>query len=115
MSRSEARDHWRAALYAVLHRLCSSADDQLRYLRGLGVGDSIDELGLEYDDVWMVFVGLLDEAEGELQTRLQDLDRALSSDDLIWEAGALRDSLAWRRIRDLARHALEALGASTDS
>lgn len=109
MTISTPREHWLEAAQGVLRRLSSPADDQLQYLRNLGIEGSIDELGLEFDDVWRVLSPLLEISDRELQDRLSDIARALSSDNVPWDAGALRHSLEWHRIRELARLALEAM------
>lgn len=109
MTTSTPREHWLEAAQLVLCRLSSPADDQLQYLRSLGIEGSIDELGLEFDDVWRVLSPLLETSDRELQDRLSDVDRALSSENVPWNADALGLSLEWHRIRVLARHALEAM------
>ena len=99
-----------ANLRAALTRLGAPADEQLNYLRGLGVEGSLDELALEFDDAYRPLadvVGLgLDRPD--VAMLLRQLDSALASDTLRWAADDI-SSDEWECIRRLARRAQTAM------
>lgn len=110
MTGDASRSVWLAAARAVVDRLSWPAEDQLSYLKDLGVEGSIDELGLEFDDVWLAVKPLLAASDEALLWRFEALDEALASDALRWDAESLQQSGRWREVRELARRASELIG-----
>lgn len=92
------------SLAAVLGRLASPADVQAAYLARLGVAGSIDELALEFDDLFKPLEPRLDGRPGweAALASLRELDSSLSSEQLSWSYEALRHSPGWEEVRRLA-------------
>lgn len=111
MNAEVQRTRWMNATRDVVHRLSMLAVDQVEYPKALGVEGSIDELGLEYDDVWPPLRKLLTPADEELRLAMEALDLALSSASISWAAEDLETS-DWRRIRELAQNVLDVLDPS---
>ena len=110
MSVEGLRERWLATARVVVDRLSLSAEQQLEHLGLMGVEGSIDELGLEFDDVWAPLGPLLDHGDAAIRSSLEALDRALENPSLQWDERALRESVEWARIREMAREALVAFG-----
>jgi len=106
---------WLASLVAVLARLAAPADVQSTYLEQLGVGGSLDELALEFDDVFRPVEAQIENNSywTEALASLRELDRALSSEHLRWTGEALRDA-DWEQIPRLATTAESLVSASAD-
>lgn len=96
------------ALAGSLGRLAAPAANQIAYLTALGVADLVDELALEFDDLYRPRVGQLQQASAQSSVACRDLDRMLSNDQLGWTFADL-ESREWERIRATAARALDAL------
>ncbi|WP_284528463.1 hypothetical protein [Microbacterium sp. T2.11-28] len=99
-----------ANLRSALARLGAPADEQLNYLRGLGVEGSLDELALEFDDAYRPLadvVGLRPDRP-DVAKLLRQLDSALASDALRWAADDIYSD-EWESIRRLARRVQTAM------
>ena len=96
------------ALADSLGRLAASAPDQIRYLTELGVADLVDELALEFDDLYRPRASLLEEVAPEAAAACRELDRMLSNAQLSWTFADL-ESAEWQRIRAAAVAAHSAL------
>lgn len=101
-----------ARLVEVLDRLAATPDRQKAYLQQLGVGDSTDELALEFDDAFRPLDPLLRDAGAPdgVRDALRTLDSALARDPLDWTTLSLESS-GWVEVRRLAAQALQALEA----
>jgi hypothetical protein len=90
----------------VLDRLSSPAKAQVRYLSQLGTGHFLDELALEFDDVYRPLAWRLATVGrgAELIAACERLEVALRSDTLGWSIADL-DSDEWAAIRVLAQDA----------
>ncbi|CAI9409285.1 hypothetical protein [Aestuariimicrobium sp. T2.26MG-19.2B] len=96
------------ALAHSLGRLATSAPDQIKYLEALGVTDLVDELALEFDDLYRPRASLVEEASPEAAAACRELDRMLSNDQLGWTFADL-ESPQWQGIRATAAAAHSAL------
>lgn len=114
---AESPGSWLIALSAALGRLATSAPDQISHLQRLGVAPEADELGLEFDDL---FVPLKPQLAGRSDWShalgaLQQVDTALAYETLGWTFDDLTTD-EWVRVRQLAKTALdlvtEAIGAT---
>ena len=104
---------WADTMARVLGRLADPADLQLAYLSQLGVEGSIDELALEFDDVFRPLAPALSErGASDVVAALGAVDAALGSETLGWSAAALLESPEWNRIRALAGTAKGSLNQS---
>src|SRR2546428_9273959 len=99
----------RAQLIGAIALLAAPASEQRAHLRGIG-GVSVDELGLEFDDVSGAVLG-----SGVLSPRqaraISSLDRQLrlmsgQKNAALWTEDALEKSAHWDTIRRLAADAL---------
>lgn len=103
-----------AQLRSAVALLASSKAQQVSYLRSLGVLPSVDELGLEYDDIYpsvhsLRIAGCMSlAAEGALDGLSALLSAASEEDPHFWSADSL-DGDTWQRVRSLARNALSEL------
>jgi hypothetical protein len=106
-----------ASMAAVLGRLASPADVQAAYLADLGVSGSIDELALEFDDLFKPLEPRLDGLRGweAALASLRELDSSLSSEQLSWSYEALQSSQGWEEIRRLARASEQLVRAAAAS
>ena len=98
-------------LRRVLALLAAPGDEQLAYLRRLGPV-SVDELGLEFDDIARAARAAL--REHEVATALAALDDELSrmsgqENAALWTDQGVATSPAWATVRDLASRALRLL------
>ena len=101
-------------LRAALEHLAAEPGDQVRYLRQLGTGPSLDELALGLDDV-------AEASESWASSDVRDCVRVLATrlDEMsgeanahLWDPEAL-DSPEWAVVRTLAVDALAALNRDT--
>jgi hypothetical protein len=96
-------------LRSALTRLAARPDKQKRYLTTLGVADMLDELALEFDDMYRVVAPTLAAEFGEeAAEKCEALDASLRSGSLGWRFADLT-SPEWENIRSLAMSALEEL------
>jgi hypothetical protein len=90
-----------------------AAEDQLTYLRELGVGGVVDELALQFDDSYRVLAELRrrDLVSHQAEEALAAVDvqlSAMSNGDL-WSERSVRDAPEWMTVRSLAKRALSLL------
>ncbi len=94
----------------VLSLLAADADAQEDYLHRLQIATSLDELALEWDDVFTVVRPMLPE---QAKASSDELDAALNAmshgDRSLWSVSALRSRLEWRQVRELASATTELL------
>ena len=100
------------SLRGSLRRLASPATEQRRYLEELGVSPDVDELALEFDDLWPSVRPFSSEA---LRCCCDELDRYFGTFsgktfEALWHVDALSRS-EWEGVRELAGRALAALPA----
>jgi hypothetical protein len=90
----------------VLDRLSAPAEVQVAYLSQLRSGPSLDELALEFDDIYRPLGWRLATVErgAELITACESLEASLRSETLGWAFADL-DSDEWAAIRMLAQDA----------
>lgn len=110
---SAAKDRLVGELYGALRRLAAPPEEQVAYLKKLGVAPSADELALELDDLLylvpqLVRDGRLDDEGAEA---IYDLDRKLAdmsgpAKANLWTVEALLDGEQWLDVRRLAKQAL---------
>jgi hypothetical protein len=100
-----------AMLREALLRLASEPASQAGYLRQLGSWPSLDELALELDDVADAGRRELPAEPRRVLDELDALLDSMSAEPALWDGGALDTAPEWQRVRELARHALTALGA----
>ena len=96
-------------LRAAVARLAAEPAEQERYLQELGVAPLADELALDLDEVFPAAKAALD---AELRDAIAALDAYLDSisnqaSRALWNLDAIRNSMEWRHIRELAQEALE--------
>jgi len=110
----ELRDR-RTRLAETLLRLASPAAEQRAYIRALGTAPCIDELALEFDDMFVVTPlmlsrGALSPAEKLPLDAVDAQLKAMSGrhQAALWDLDAL-DRPEWARVRELARSALSRL------
>lgn len=92
-----------------LRRLSSEPEDQIAYLKALGVYPLADELALEFDDSYMALRAATQvdaKVSMDVMSMLDTLDGLLaqmsgSEKSELWNAGAL-DSAEWNKVRQLA-------------
>lgn len=89
------------AFVASLGRLAAPATEQIEYLTSLGVADLVDELALEFDDLYRPIARDLEKASPETAAACRALDHMLSSDQLGWTFADL-ESADWEAIRATA-------------
>jgi hypothetical protein len=100
---------WREReLLEALKRLAAPAEEQVAYLRGLGSFPSLDELALEFDDVFGP--PGTPPPDGAWEDALRSLDAVLNAmsgreNSHLWIADAL-DGPEWAAVRALARDAV---------
>jgi hypothetical protein len=108
-----AVDTFVATLMQILRVLAGTADKQVEYLKGLG-GASVDELGLEFEEVWLLAETIL-ESRGITQyqydaiKKLNDKLDQISGEDHedLWSEKALFENKEWEQVRSLAKECLE--------
>ncbi|WP_141699257.1 hypothetical protein [Candidatus Thiosymbion oneisti] len=101
-------------MYSALRNLASTADEQLEYLAALGLQDNIDEIALEFDDIFGAFMtdSTLSEAvRNDLQKINERLDEMSDRKDL-WTPAALKSRQEWAEIRSISRRVLDGLSVS---
>ncbi len=93
-------------LLRVTRLLASSVDEQVRYVRALGVGP--DEIALEFDDACRGVRGLSEMGvlPGRLVEGIRPLDRKLqtmtASAKGLWSESGMLHSSEWEELRSLA-------------
>ena len=119
MNRTPNPDSQLGELRRSLALLASSETDQRAHLVQLGTLPSLDELGLEFDDIyptahWMAARGMIsEEAERAIDGIARALREAGREDPYFWDERTLTGS-AWQAIRGLARRALAHVGAASE-
>jgi hypothetical protein len=103
-----------AQLVEAVERLAASAEVQVRYLEGLGVAPSADELALELDDAWLAASRGLSDRQRAAVELLDEALRRLSGreNETFWTVVALESDPRWESVRSLARAALAELSGS---
>ena len=97
-------------LLSSVQRLAAPAEEQLRYVRELGVGN--DEIALEFDDVagtrrTLVIDGMLSEEQAEAIAAIDVQLRRISSAGAVrWTDEAMRTGEDWAALRSAAQSAL---------
>ena len=96
-------------LLSVLSLLAASPETQLSYLKNLGIEEAVDELALEFDDVWLqcrnkLQEGLLTETQF---TKIENLSVMLDKmsggeNSRMWTEVAVRGDRQWSQIRETA-------------
>jgi len=96
-----------------LFNLASSPDDQLLFLKRVGIPGCIDDLALEFSD--RVVVAKQKYEEGEINERqynlMIEIDKKLDAisgkeNAYFWEEDGLRNSKEWEEIRKLSKDCL---------
>lgn len=94
--------------------LKANADQQIEYLKQMGLGPNVDELALEFDDVAGTAISLLEkgqltqEAFDAIQRVNQLLDNmSASSDRQMWTYKGLRNGPKWQEVRLKSELALQ--------
>ncbi len=104
---SESTKQLTQLLARILERLAAPASVQRQYLATLGVSPNMDELALEFGDVWPAVRPFASEgvraACEALDRRLLELSGRANED--VWDIGAI-DGVEWAGIRALASDAL---------
>ncbi|MFF4533962.1 hypothetical protein ACFY1P_32420 [Streptomyces sp. NPDC001407] len=96
-------------LARALELLAADAEEQVAYVSELGVG--VDELALEFDDLFRHAHGLVasELIPGAVIEALRTVDVELrnmtDSSDSLWEEDAVRAAPEWRSLRSAARNA----------
>jgi hypothetical protein len=107
---------YREELLLALARLAHPPDQQINYLRELGVYPSADELGLEFHELALLAPNQLQ--AGELSAKQRDAILALDStlqtmsgpaNAKLWTVDALTSSPEWDEVRRLAKESLNTL------
>ncbi|KQY29724.1 hypothetical protein ASD38_10390 [Caulobacter sp. Root487D2Y] len=106
-----------ATLIAALEPLALAPDEQLAYLAALGVGETADELALQFDDAFRYAHPM---GQASLDAALRALNERLSmmSDTgkaALWSPLALAQGEDWVFIRRTAARALELTRALDDA
>ena len=98
-------------LCRILSILSSSPDEQISYLQSISIGESqiVDELALEFDDVYVLTPQLIEQGTITQQqhTAILSLDRKLkemsgSQNAHLWTTESIRQGQYWREVRELA-------------
>lgn len=93
---------WAQSLIDVMRVLASPASAQLQYLRELG-GASPDELGLSFDDYYLV---ARDEFSADAQRVLDELnslfDEMSGPSSGLWSETAVKVAPEWSKVRQLS-------------
>lgn len=102
-----------SALMQILKVLSAPAEDQVKYLQLIG-GASVDELALEFEEVWLLASSALESNEiREYQyDALKNLNEKLDQlsevgNDEIWTESALFKNEEWEEVRSLAKECIE--------
>ncbi len=98
-------------LIAAVSRLARPAEGQTAYLRAFAVGNSADELALEFDDVRDAALPLLTVEQRRSVLALDEQLAAMSGLENadVWSHDALITSDSWTHVRAFARNALASL------
>jgi hypothetical protein len=102
-------------IYKALQLISSSSKDQINYLRELGTYPSTDELALQFDDAFKVYLGNDDKEQISVNDSLQEKLRNIallfnqmsdSNDKSLWDVVSL-ERPEWIKVRTLAKEALQ--------
>lgn len=102
------------SLMQILRILASPAEIQIDYLRSLGEA-SVDELGLEYEEFWLMANAYLDSdvIEGYQYDELKKLNDLLDTlKENAWTEEALVNDVEWESIRKKANDCIVSLSNS---
>jgi hypothetical protein len=108
-------NNYKTSLAEVVSRLADSSSKQEAYLERLGVG--VDELALEFDDLFRLAGGKLQAGElaaheydalSALDKALQDMSGPARAE--LWTVDALRNRSEWAEVRILAGKAVVETG-----
>lgn len=105
-------DYVRQELERTLRNLAAPAAEQTSYLTRLGTAPSVDELALEFDDVFRRLtdsglhtkLGQAKESVAAVNRMLADISGEFH--EQLWTTAALERRAEWTRIRELATKAL---------
>jgi hypothetical protein len=113
------KEPFRSELVGCLTRLAAPADEQVKYLKEIGVYPSIDEIALEFHDVALLVPGKTSAGEMSTATKvaIERLDSQLSSfsgdvNAHLWTPDALASAKEWHQVRSLASECLRVLGVA---
>lgn len=98
-----------SSLMQILNILAASPDDQLEYLRSIG-GASVDELGLEFEEVWLMADSILESngINGCQYDRIKKLNETLDGlSENAWAEEALVENAEWELIRNMAKDCIK--------
>ena len=102
-----------SSLMQILKVLAGSADTQIECLRNIG-GASVDELGLEFEEVWLLADSILEANEiSDYQydaiKKLNDKLELLSEEggEIAWTEDALSKNAEWEMVRELAKDCIK--------
>jgi hypothetical protein len=102
-------------LLSSVEVLAAPAARQIGHLAPLRLGTMVDELALEFDDIYVVAAPIMDELgwSGAVESALALLDAQLRSMSgqahaSLWTTDALVFAPEWSKVRELAAIALEA-------
>lgn len=114
-SEAPARSWQLVDLTRVIQLLAASSPEQQQHLQALGSWPALDELGLEFDDIYAVVPQLLGrrEVSAEAVQAIDELNAILAqspSGSVLWTEGAL-DRPEWVQVRESASRALQLLRA----
>jgi hypothetical protein len=109
-------------LIKALKILANSKEEQINYLIELGTFPSTDELALQFDDAYRVFLGNLDERQNadsfddktlKLLSNIVSIFNVLSErkEDNVWNVSSLSGSY-WNQIRELSKETLMLINES---
>ena len=102
-------------IISVIKLLAQSASQQLNYLNSIGAIDNVDELALEFDDVFIVMTSQSNTFLSEEQKKLIcDLNLYLDAmseeeNEHLWTTNALLNSKEWAEVRRISKLCLAAL------
>ncbi len=102
-----------SALMQILKVLSAPAKEQVKYLQLIG-GASVDELALEFEEVWLLAPSILESKEitecqydalKKLNGKLDQLSEV--GNDKTWTESALFKNGEWEEVRSLAKKCIE--------
>jgi hypothetical protein len=103
-------------IISMLRVLAFEADHQIAYLRTLGILSHVDELGLEFEDLWVQCdskrdSGILSEQQySQLESLAKNLDEISGPQHAdLWTLSALKERPEWNQVRNIAKKCLEVM------